>query len=43
MAAAAAAAKAANAHPGDFRGDANYRAEMAAVLTKRVLDEIGSL
>ncbi len=35
--AAAAAAKAANQHPGDFRGDAAYRAEMAAVLTRRVL------
>jgi carbon-monoxide dehydrogenase medium subunit len=34
--AAAAAAKAANQHPGDFRGDAAYRAEMAAVLTRRV-------
>jgi probable selenate reductase FAD-binding subunit len=33
---AAAAAKAANQHPGDFRGDAAYRAEMAAVLTRRV-------
>ena len=27
-------------HPGDFRGDAAYRAEMAYVLTKRVLDQI---
>jgi probable selenate reductase FAD-binding subunit len=35
--AAAAAAKAANRHPGDFRGDAAYRAEMAAVLMRRVL------
>jgi probable selenate reductase FAD-binding subunit len=34
--AAAAAAQAANQHPGDFRGNAAYRAEMAAVLTKRV-------
>ncbi len=34
--AAAAAAKAANQHPGDFRGDAAYRAQMAAVLIKRV-------
>ncbi|MEJ2748624.1 MAG: FAD binding domain-containing protein [Anaerolineae bacterium] len=34
--AAAAAAKAANQHPGDFRGDAAYRAEMAAVLMRRV-------
>ncbi|MCB9419114.1 MAG: FAD binding domain-containing protein [Ardenticatenaceae bacterium] len=35
---AAAAAKAANQHTGDFRGDAAYRAEMAAVLTRRVLE-----
>ncbi len=34
--AAAQAAQAASAHPGDFRGDADYRAKMAAVLTKRV-------
>ncbi|MCP4424757.1 MAG: hypothetical protein GY803_09715 [Chloroflexi bacterium] len=34
--AAAQAAQAASVHPGDFRGDANYRAEMAAVLTRRV-------
>jgi len=34
---AAAAARAASQHPGDFRGDAAYRAEMAAVLTRRVL------
>jgi CO/xanthine dehydrogenase FAD-binding subunit len=34
---AAAAVKAANRHPGDFRGDAAYRAEMGAVLTRRVL------
>jgi CO/xanthine dehydrogenase FAD-binding subunit len=27
-------------HPGDFRGDAGYRAEMAYVLTKRVLDQL---
>lgn len=33
---AAAAAKGASIHPGDFRGDASYRAEMAAVLTRRV-------
>jgi carbon-monoxide dehydrogenase medium subunit len=36
---AADAARAAAAHPGDFRGDAAYRAEMAAVLTRRVLKE----
>ena len=35
--AAVTAAQAANQHPGDFRGDAAYRAEMAAVLTRRVL------
>lgn len=34
---AAAAAAAAAQHPGDFRGNAAYRAEMAAVLTRRVL------
>lgn len=34
---AAAQAQAAASHPGDFRGDAAYRAEMAAVLTRRVL------
>lgn len=34
---AVAAAKAQCTHPGDFRGDAAYRAEMAAVLTRRVL------
>lgn len=33
---AAQAAQAASVHPGDFRGDANYRAAMAAALTKRV-------
>ncbi len=33
---AARSAQAASTHPGDFRGDANYRAEMTAVLTKRV-------
>lgn len=37
IAAAAAAARATADHPGDFRGDAAYRAEMAAVLTSRVL------
>ena len=35
---AAAAARAAVSHPGDFRGDAAYRAEMAAVLTRRLLN-----
>lgn len=34
--AAAHAAQAACVHPGDFRGDAHYRAAMAATLTKRV-------
>jgi CO/xanthine dehydrogenase FAD-binding subunit len=34
---AAAAARDAADHPGDFRGDADYRAEMAAVLTRRLL------
>ncbi|MDX1414043.1 MAG: FAD binding domain-containing protein [Candidatus Promineifilaceae bacterium] len=38
--AAAAAAGDANTHPGDFRGDAAYRSEIAAVLTKRVLNQI---
>ncbi len=37
IAAAAEAARAAAHHPGDFRGDAAYRADMAAVLTRRVL------
>lgn len=36
--AAAAATQAANQHPGDFRGSAAYRAEMAATLTKRVCE-----
>ncbi len=40
IAAAADAARDANVHPGDFRGDAGYRAEMAAVLTRRVLSEL---
>lgn len=36
----AAAASAAQAnHPGDFRGSSQYRAEMTAVLTKRVLNK----
>ncbi|WP_420627450.1 FAD binding domain-containing protein [Candidatus Leptofilum sp.] len=39
-AAAANAAANANTHPGDFRGDANYRAEMAAVLTRRTLNQL---
>lgn len=37
---AAVAASAANIHPGDFRGDASYRAEMAAVLTRRTLKQL---
>ncbi len=32
-----AAAQNACVHPGDFRGDADYRAEMTAVLTRRAL------
>lgn len=40
VAAAAQAAATATAHPGDFRGDAAYRAEMAAVLTRRVLGSL---
>jgi len=35
---AAAAAQAAVVHPGDFRGDAAYRADMAAVLARRLLN-----
>ena len=38
--AAAEAARAAARHPGDFRGDAAYRAEMAVVLTRRVLQAL---
>lgn len=38
MIAAADAARSASRHPGDFRGDASYRAEMAAVLTRRVCE-----
>lgn len=38
--AAAAAAHASSTHPGDFRGDAAYRADMAAVLTRRVLNQL---
>lgn len=37
---ASAAAAAATTHPGDFRGDAAYRAEMAVVLARRVLQEL---
>ncbi len=37
VASAAQAAQTANTHPGDFRGSAAYRGEMAAVLTRRVL------
>jgi len=37
IAAAAEAARATATHTGDFRGDTAYRAEMAAVLTRRVL------
>ena len=35
------AARAGSQHPGDFRGDAAYRGEMAAVLTRRVLNALG--
>ncbi|MCA9963839.1 MAG: FAD binding domain-containing protein [Anaerolineales bacterium] len=38
--AAAEAAHASSNHPGDFRGDAAYRADMAAVLTRRVLNHL---
>jgi carbon-monoxide dehydrogenase medium subunit len=37
---AAAAAKSSTNHPGDFRGDSSYRADMASVLTKRALKDI---
>ncbi len=37
---AAAAAKSLTNHPGDFRGDSSYRADMASVLTKRALKAI---
>lgn len=30
-------------HPGDFRGDASYRRDMAAVLTRRVLQGINAI
>ena len=38
--AAANTAANANQHPGDFRGDATYRANMATVLTRRVLETL---
>lgn len=38
--AATGAARDASQHPGDFRGDSSYRAEMAAVLTRRVLQAL---
>jgi carbon-monoxide dehydrogenase medium subunit len=34
------AASSANTHPGDFRGSASYRADMAAVLTRRTLAQL---
>ncbi len=37
---AADAAGEANRHPGDFRGDAAYRTDMAVVLTRRVLRQL---
>jgi carbon-monoxide dehydrogenase medium subunit len=37
---AATAAAAANNHPGDFRGSASYRADMATVLTRRTLNQL---
>jgi probable selenate reductase FAD-binding subunit len=40
--AAAESARQSAVHPGDFRGDANYRAEMAAVLTRRVLQQMAA-
>ncbi len=40
VAAATSAAAAANTHPGDFRGNATYRAEMATVLTRRTLNQL---
>jgi carbon-monoxide dehydrogenase medium subunit len=39
---AAGAAAAATTHSGDFRGDTAYRAEMAAVLTRRVLRQLAA-
>lgn len=40
IAAAAQAASSASRHPGDFRGDAAYRAEMVGVLARRVLSSL---
>lgn len=40
IATAAQAAQKSCIHPGDFRGDTAYRAEMAAVLTRRTLHEL---
>ncbi len=40
ISAAANAAQTANQHPGDFRGDAAYRAQMAGILTRRVLETL---
>ncbi len=40
IAAAADKAQAVATHPGDFRGNAAYRAEMVAVLTRRVLEAL---
>jgi carbon-monoxide dehydrogenase medium subunit len=37
IAAASEVARQSARHPGDFRGDAGYRAQMAAILTRRVL------
>jgi CO/xanthine dehydrogenase FAD-binding subunit len=37
---AGAVARDSSVHPGDFRGDAAYRAEMAAVLVRRVLRQL---
>lgn len=41
IASAAEAAGAASSHPGDFRGDSAYRADMAVVLTRRTLRQLG--
>lgn len=40
METAVTATAAANQHPGDFRGDTAYRAEMGVVLTRRVLADL---